>query len=150
MEAPAPIPWSQSPILGCSSVFCFGSVLESKGSPKRSDKELSGSQPDPGRMLAPRWTSREERATCHVALCSFCGPTQRLLTAATPGCLEAGHGEQGGSDPQPQGGLESRMISVLPRGSLEGLGHVSEKEEEGNEEKELAGEASGASRTSDR
>jgi hypothetical protein len=42
------------------------------------------------------------------------------------------------------------MISVLPRGSLEGLGHVSEKEEEGNEEKELAGEASGASRTSDR
>ncbi|KAM9738879.1 gametogenetin-binding protein 1-like isoform 1-T1 [Dama dama] len=151
MEAPASGPRPR--ILGRSSMFCFfRSLVGSKRSPKSSDKApqkgLRGQDAVPLMTNRHRWGRAAWRET---------RPPTRL-TCARPGALPrpSPSGLEMGA-PGPQTSPAAKVLRVvaqsvevkpvLPRGSQEVLGHLSELEER---EEAATGEASGNTGTSER
>ncbi|XP_020737574.2 gametogenetin-binding protein 1-like isoform X1 [Odocoileus virginianus] len=149
MEAPASGPRPRS--LGRSSMFCFfRSLVGSKRSPKSSDKApRKGLR---GQDAVPLMTNRRGRAAWRESR----PPTR--LTCARPEALprpSPSRLEMGDPGPQTPPAAEvlrvmTRSVEVkpvLPRGSQEVLGHLSELEER---EEAATGEASGNTGTSER
>ncbi|XP_029800559.1 gametogenetin-binding protein 1-like [Suricata suricatta] len=156
MEAPAPTP--QSRILGRSSMSrFFRSLVRSKGSPKSSDKALKGSRACP---------SQEQDATPLMMNCQGGVGRKEPRPSTTPPYmfsvalprqdpLGLGVGDTRAQTPTPMevlrvGAQDVEVKPVLPRGSQEVLGSLSEKEERQEAKEEPAWEASRDSGTSDR
>ncbi|XP_040105027.1 LOW QUALITY PROTEIN: gametogenetin-binding protein 1-like [Oryx dammah] len=153
MEAPASSPRPR--ILGHSSMFCFfRSLVGSKCSPKSSDKALrrGRSWPLRGQDAVPLMIDRQgqagRRESRPPATLPFARPG--ALPPPSPSGLEMG-------DPGAQTAPPAEVLRfmaqgvevkpVLPMGSQEVLGHLSELEEK---EEAATGEASGNTGTSER
>ncbi|XP_067609425.1 gametogenetin-binding protein 1-like isoform X3 [Pseudorca crassidens] len=151
MEAPASSPRSR--ILGHSSMFrFFRSLVGSKGSPKSSDKALLGGQSCPFREqnATPLMTDhqggagRESRSPATL-------PYTFSVALPQPDPSGLGLGDTGPQTPTPVEVLRVlaqgvEVKPVLPRGSQEVLGNLSELEEREEEQTEAAGDTG----TSDR
>ncbi|XP_024622114.1 LOW QUALITY PROTEIN: gametogenetin-binding protein 1-like [Neophocaena asiaeorientalis asiaeorientalis] len=150
MEAPASSPRSR--ILGHSSMFrFFRSLVGSKGSPKSSDKALLGGQscPFPEQNATPLMTDhqggagRESRPPATL-------PYTLSVALPQPDPSGLGLGDTGPQTPTPVEVLAQgvEVKPVLPTGSQEVLGNLSELEE--REENREQTEAAGDTGTSDR
>ena len=148
MESPAPTPGSQ--ILRRSSMFhFFRSLVGNKGSPKSSDKALMEDEQCPLRELAAVSLMTDGQGGVGGQDPSLQPLVPHTLSMAQPQHSPSGLGLGVGVSGITAPGVE--VESVLPRGSLEVLGNLSEKEDrEEEEEEEAAGEASGDTGTSDR
>ncbi|XP_061052371.1 gametogenetin-binding protein 1-like [Eubalaena glacialis] len=152
MEAPASSPRSR--ILGHSSMFrFFRSLVGSKGSPKSSDKPLLGGQSCPFREqdATPLMTDRQGGAGRKESRPPATLPYTLSVALPQPDPSGLGLGDTGAQTPTTveilrvlAQGVEVKP--VLPRGSQEVLGNLSELEEREEEEEEAAGDTG----TSDR
>ncbi|XP_028023477.1 gametogenetin-binding protein 1-like [Balaenoptera acutorostrata] len=152
MEAPASSPRSR--ILGHSSMFrFFRSLVGSKGSPKSSDKPLLGGQSCPFREqdATPLMTDRQGGAGRKESRPPATLPYTLSVALPQPDPLGLGLGDTGAQTPTAVEVLRVlaqgvEVKPVLPRGSQEVLGNLSELEEREEEEEEAAGDTG----TSDR
>ncbi|XP_059793495.1 gametogenetin-binding protein 1-like [Balaenoptera ricei] len=152
MEAPASSPRSR--VLGHSSMFrFFRSLVGSKGSPKGSDKPLLGGQSCPFREqdATPLMTDRQGGAGRKESRPPATLPYTLSVALPQPDPSGLGLGDTGAQTPTAveilrvlAQGVEVKP--VLPRGSQEVLGNLSELEEREEEEEEAAGDTG----TSDR
>lgn len=137
MEAPASSPRSR--ILGHSSMFrFFRSLVGSKGSPKSSDKALLGGQscPFPEQNATPLMTDhqggagRESRPPATL-------PYTLSVALPQPDPSGLGLGDTGPQTPTPVEVLAQgvEVKPVLPTGSQEVLGNLSELEEREEEQR---------------
>uniref|UniRef100_A0A8C6G039 Gametogenetin-binding protein 1 n=1 Tax=Moschus moschiferus TaxID=68415 RepID=A0A8C6G039_MOSMO len=153
MEGPASSPPPR--ILGRSSMFCFfRRLVGSKHSPKSSDKALrrGRSWPLRGQDTVPLITDRQGRAGRSESRPAATLPCPRRGALLQPSPLGLEMGDRG-AQTSPTAEVLRVMAQgvevkpVLPRGSQEVLGHLSELEEK---EEVATGEASGNTGTSER
>ncbi|XP_019841030.2 gametogenetin-binding protein 1-like isoform X1 [Bos indicus] len=153
MEAPASSPRPR--ILGRSSMFCFfRRLVGSKRSPKNSDRALRRGQSWPlrGQDAVPLMTDCQGRAGRRESRPPATLPFARpgALPQPSPSGLEMGDPGAQTSPPAEVLRVVAQGVEVkpvLPRGSQEVLGHLSELEER---EEAATGEASGNTGTSER
>ncbi|KAB0396947.1 hypothetical protein E2I00_010653, partial [Balaenoptera physalus] len=146
MDAPASSPRSR--ILGHSSMFrFFRSLVGSKGSPKSSDKPLLGGQSCPFREqdATPLMTDRQGGAGRKESRPPATLPYTLSVALPQPDPSGLGLGDTGAQTPTAVEVLRVlaqgvEVKPVLPRGSQEVLGNLSELEEREEEEEEAAGD----------